>query len=693
MDKLKVYEAAARLKLSSDALVKLLRNFGIKVKGYSAYISRDQLEKVKSYLDKEKASLYQKLKKSEPKKKKRKKKISITPEKVDQSFKKTITKMSTRKKKKRYPKKKKTGIEEKVEEKKEIKVYPFMTVADISHLLQISPAEVIKKCFEGGMMVTMNHRLDLDTILWLVDEFDYLPIVEEEEEKEECEEDIVTKPPVVTIMGHVDHGKTTLLDYIRKSNIAEGESGGITQHIGAYKVDFKGNTIVFLDTPGHEAFTTMRARGTQVTDIVVLVVAADDGVMPQTIEAIDHARAAGVPIIVAITKIDKPEADVQRVKSQLSEHGILVEEYGGQYIVVELSGKTGEGVPDLLDAILLKALEIDLRTSVSTKARGVIIEAKNEKGRGNVITVLIQKGTLRKGDYFFAGEVYGRVREMFDENMKKVEKTGPSIPVQVLGASELAELGERFEVTETERKAREESHRRALIKRERGLYIQKELTLKSFQENIKKGKTKEIKIVLKGDVSGTVEALKESIESLSIEEVKINVIHNDVGSITKSDVMLAKASEAIIIGFRAKILSDAKILVEREGVEVRMYDVIYNCLDDIKAAMVGMLEPEYKEIETGRIEIKAVFKIPQKGKVAGCNVLEGKVIKSNGFCKLYRKGRLLYTADIESLKRFQEDVEEVEQGMECGIKLKDNDDYKVGDILVSFVRKEIKKSI
>ncbi len=693
MDKLKVYEAAAKLKLSSDALVKLLKNLGIKVKGYSAYISKSQFDRVKAYLDQEKASLYEKLKKKEPRRKRKKKKPFITPEKVEESFKQTITRMESKRKKKKYYKEKKHHEVTEEKEKKEVKVYPFMTVADLSHLLQISPAEVIKKCLEGGLMVTINQRLDADTIQWLVDEFGYTPILEEEVEEEEEIKDEEPKPPVVTIMGHVDHGKTTLLDYIRKTNVAGKESGGITQHIGAYKVNFKNNTIVFLDTPGHEAFTTMRARGAQVTDIVVLVVAADDGVMPQTLEAVDHARAAGVPIIVAITKIDKPEAKPDMVKSQLAEHGILVEEYGGNYLCVELSGKTGEGVDDLLDAILLKTMEIQPKSTSRGKARGIIIEAKNEKGRGNVITVLIQRGTLRKGDYFFAGEVYGRVREMFDENMNKIQEAGPATPVQILGASGLPELGEKFEVTDTEREAREEANRRALLKRERSLFIKRELSLQNIQDSIMKGNIKEIKVILKGDVSGTVEALKEAIESLSIDEVKVSVIHSGVGNVSRSDVMLAKASGAIVIGFRTKVLQDAKALANREGIEIRLYDVIYNCLDDIKAAMMGMLEPEYREVETGKVEVRAVFKIPKIGKVAGCYVLEGKVIKENGIGKLIRKGEELYKSEIESLKRFQEDVSVVEQGLECGIKLKDVEDYKVGDIIVVYVKEEIKREI
>ncbi|MBM3313096.1 translation initiation factor IF-2, partial [candidate division WOR-3 bacterium] len=500
------------------------------------------------------------------------------------------------------------------------------------------------------------------------------------------------RPPIVVVMGHVDHGKTALLDYIRQTKVAETEVGRITQHTGAYVAGYQGKPIVFLDTPGHEAFTAMRARGAQVTDIAVLVVAANEGVMPQTLEALDHARAAGVPIIVAITKSDLHDANPDRVKAQLSQHGVKVEGYGGETFCVETSAVTGQGVEELLDAISVLALEQNLEAPYDGPAQGVVIEARVDRGRGNIATVLIEEGTLRKGDPFVAAEFFGRVRDLLDESFRAMAAVTPSLPVQVLGFSGLPQAGDRFDVVADERTARDMAQRRLLAKRDRILSAGRpKVSLEAMQERIAEGQIKELKVILKADVSGSAEALRDSLEGQSLEDVRVRVIHSGVGPINQSDVLLAQASEAIVVGFHVKPLADARQMAEKEGIEIRTYRIIYAAIEDIRAAMVGMLEPEKKEVEVGTAEVRQVFRLPKLGIVAGSYCLEGKVAR-DALVRVMRGGKQIFSGQVASLKRFRDDVKEVETGYECGIGIEGLDDLAEGDRLEFYQVEEVKRT-
>jgi translation initiation factor IF-2 len=603
-----------------------------------------------------------------------------------------------RKKKERQEKEEKK-IEQIEREKKKIKVAEFITVNELANIIGVPASEIIKKCLNLGLVVSINQRLDFDTITLIASDYgfeveraeEYLEdIIEEEPDRPE---DLEPRPPVVTIMGHVDHGKTTLLDYIRQSNIVAGEAGGITQHIGAYQVTLpNGKQITFIDTPGHEAFTAMRARGAQVTDIVVLVVAADDAVMPQTVEAINHALAANVPIIVAINKIDKPEANPDKIKQQLAERGILVEDWGGKYQCVEISAKYGKNVDLLLEKILLEAEIMDLKANPKKKARGVVIESKLDKGRGPIGTVLVQNGALKIGDPFVAGTTFGRVRAMFDERGNRVEVAKPSTPVQVIGFDNLPEAGDSFVVVEDEKTAREIANRRSQLKREQRFRQLRAVSLDKLSEQIKEGKVKELPIIIKADVNGSVEALSDSLMKLSNEEVKVRIIHRAVGAISESDVLLAQASGAIIIGFNVRPTSAAKKLAESENVEIRLYNIIYNVINDVKSALEGMLEPEKREEILGTAEVRETFKIAKVGTVAGCFVTEGKILR-NARARLIRNGIVIYDGKIASLKRFKDDVKEVEAGLECGIALENYNDIKVGDIIEAYNILEVKRKL
>jgi translation initiation factor IF-2 len=603
-----------------------------------------------------------------------------------------------RKKKERQEKEEKK-IEQIEREKKKIKVAEFITVNELANIIGVPASEIIKKCLNLGLVVSINQRLDFDTITLIASDYgfeveraeEYLDdIIEEEPDRPE---DLEPRPPVVTIMGHVDHGKTTLLDYIRQSNIVAGEAGGITQHIGAYQVTLpNGKQITFIDTPGHEAFTAMRARGAQVTDIVVLVVAADDAVMPQTVEAINHALAANVPIIVAINKIDKPEANPDKIKQQLAERGILVEDWGGKYQCVEISAKYGKNVDLLLEKILLEAEIMDLKANPKKKARGVVIESKLDKGRGPIGTVLVQNGALKIGDPFVAGTTFGRVRAMFDERGNRVEVAKPSTPVQVIGFDNLPEAGDSFVVVEDEKTAREIANRRSQLKREQRFRQLRAVSLDKLSEQIKEGKVKELPIIIKADVNGSVEALSDSLMKLSNEEIKVRIIHRAVGAISESDVLLAQASGAIIIGFNVRPTSAAKKLAESENVEIRLYNIIYNVINDVKSALEGMLEPEKREEILGTAEVRETFKIAKVGTVAGCFVTEGKILR-NARARLIRNGIVIYDGKIASLKRFKDDVKEVEAGLECGIALENYNDIKVGDIIEAYNILEVKRKL
>ncbi|MEO0131888.1 MAG: translation initiation factor IF-2 [candidate division WOR-3 bacterium] len=675
---LKLFVAAKYLNLSCEAFVSILKELGYPPRGFTARITQEEFEKVKARVKQEKFVVKESLKK------KLQIPASPQPPKFNSAPKLVSPKIITPQPRPRpRPEKHREREQKPVEVSKKIKVPPYVSVAELASLFGVSVAEIIKKCLNIGLLATVNQRLDTETILLLADEFKLEVEIEEEiiapttvtgEPKE--------RPPVVVVMGHVDHGKTSLLDYIRKTKVAEKEYGRITQHTGAYLVHYKDKKITFLDTPGHEAFTAMRARGAQVTDIAVLVVAADDGVMPQTIEAINHARAAGVPIIVAITKCDLATANPEMVKSQLAQHGLRVEGYGGDTLCVLTSVRTGMGIEDLLEAILLLAEELKISAVYDGPAKGVVIESRRDRGRGNIITLLVQQGTLRKGDAFVCGSYYGRVRDLLNENFERLEEATPSIPVQVLGSSGLPEPGERFEVVADERTAREIATRRALLKRDTKLkqLAANKLGLVELQQKIQEGLVKELKIVLKADTFGSAEALKEALEGLSLEEVRVRVIHAGIGQITTSDVLLAESSQAIVIGYHVNALSEAQRIAEQHGVEIRLYRIIYSAIDDIRSAMLGLLEPEEKEVLIGKAEIRQVFMIPKVGPVAGAYITEGKVTR-NAIVKIIRDNKDILKSKIISLKRFKDDVKEVEMGFECGIGIENASDLKVGDIL------------
>jgi translation initiation factor IF-2 len=590
--------------------------------------------------------------------------------------------------------------EEALKQEGKLRVTEFVSVNDLANLMHVNVSDVIKKCMELGIMVSINQRLDRDTITLVADEFGfeitfYSELAEEEtvKEQEDSPETLRRRAPVVTIMGHVDHGKTSLLDYIRKANVVAGEAGGITQHIGAYEVTTpNGNTVTFLDTPGHEAFTAMRARGAQITDIVVLVVAADDSVMPQTLEAISHAQAAGVPIIIAINKIDKAEANPDRIRQQLAERNILVEEWGGKYQCVELSARTGKNVDVLLEKIALEADVLDLKANPDRLALGTIVEAQLDKGKGITATVLVQKGTLRIGDPFLAGIFSGKVRAMFDERGNRVEAAGPSTPVQLTGLDGFPQAGDTFVVMSSDREAREISLRRQQLKREQDFRQIRLTTLDDISQQIKEGQVKELAVIVKGDVDGSVEALSDSLMKIAHKEVKLNVIHSGVGTISESDIILAAASGAVIIGFRVRPNLNARRLAEKEKVDIRTYNIIYDAIDDIHNALEGLLAPEKKEEVVGTVEVREVFKVPKVGHIAGCYVQDGKILRSSKV-RLIRDGIQVFEGGISSLKRFKDDVREVEAGFECGVGLENFNDIKVGDVIEAFRIVEAKRKL
>ncbi len=591
-------------------------------------------------------------------------------------------------------------IEKQEIEKRKLKLPEFVSVGELAKLMNVDVAEVISKCISFGLMVSINQRLDLETITLLADDFGYEVELQEAYTDEVLEdtvdpaESMKPRPPVVTIMGHVDHGKTSLLDFVRQTNVVAGEAGGITQHIGAYRVRLKnGKHITFLDTPGHEAFTSMRARGAQATDIVILVVAADDNVMPQTIEAINHARAASVPLIVAINKIDRPEANPDKIRKQLADHGVLLEEWGGKTQSVEISAKKGTNVELLLEKVLLEAEILDLKANPNRLAKGVVIESTVDKGRGAVATVLVQKGTLSIGDAFVAGTSSGKVRAMTDERGNKIEEASPSMPVQVVGFDELPLAGDAIVAVANERIARDIGNRRKIIKREQEMRgSQHHVTLEDLSKEIKEGMIKQLNIVVKGDVDGSVEALSDSLAKLSNDEVRVQVIHKAVGAISESDVLLAVASNAIILGFHVRPSSAARKLAEAESVEIKLYSIIYDAIDNVRKGLEGLLTPDVREDVVGSVEVRQVFKVPKVGAVAGCYVTDGKIQRSNRV-RLVRDGLVVYEGTIASLKRFKDDVREVEEGYECGLGLENFNDIKVGDTIESFVLVETQRTL
>ncbi len=585
--------------------------------------------------------------------------------------------------------------------KEKLRIPQIITVGELAEKLKIKPPELIKKLMQIKILATINQRLEPETVSLIVEDYGYeaeiIPLYGEEilikEDEKDNPADLVPRSPVVTIMGHVDHGKTSLLDAIRETNVAGGEAGGITQHIGAYKVSLPKGDIVFLDTPGHEAFTAMRARGAQVTDIVVLVVAADDGVMPQTVEAINHAKAANVPIIVAVNKVDLPAANVQKIKQELAGMDLASEDWGGKTIFVEVSAKKKTGLENLLEMILLEAEMKELKANPKTKARGVVVEAKLDKGRGPVATLLIQKGTLRPGDLFIAGQIYGKVRAMLNDRLEKVQEAGPASPVEVLGLNGLPQAGDSFQVVADEREARHISTMRQEIKRLDVMNLNKaKISLDELYEQIKQGKLKELKIIIKADVQGSAEALKESLLKLPNKEVKINVIHRGVGGITESDVILASISNAIIIGFNVRPQTGIEALVEKEKVDMRLYRIIYEVIDDVKKALEGMLEPDIKEVKLGRAEVRQVFKLPKGGVVAGSYINEG-LIPRTANVRLVRDNVVIFEGKISSLRRFKDDVKEVATGFECGIGIENFNDLKAGDSIEAYKLEKVMRKL
>ncbi len=583
-------------------------------------------------------------------------------------------------------------------EKRKIRIGEVITVSDLSQRMGVKATELIKQLMALGVLATINQTIDVDTAALVAAEFGYevesIAVGEEEllAQAEDRPEELAPRSPVVTVMGHVDHGKTSLLDAIRETRVAAREAGGITQHIGAYQVETSRGRVVFLDTPGHEAFTALRARGAQVTDITVLVVAADDGIMPQTIEAIDHSKAAGVPIIVAINKMDKPDADPDRVKRQLTEHGLVPEDWGGDVICVPVSAKAKTGIDELLEMIALQAEMMELKANPNKPARGVVIEARVDRGRGPVATVLVQEGTLRVGDVIVAGDRYGRIRALINDQGKRIKEAGPSTPVEVLGLGGVPTAGEPFAVVESERVAKQITTRRHEKLRQEEMTKARRVSLEDLQAQIAEGEVQELAVIVKADVQGSVEALTQALEQLSNDEVRVRVIHGAVGGITENDVNLAAASKAIIIGFQVRPESKASALAEQTGVDIRLYNVIYEAIDDVKAAIQGMLAPTVEERVLGRAEVRQLFRVPKVGTVAGCYVTEG-VVQRGARVRLIRENVVVYEGDVGSLKRFKEDVREVREGLECGISIQNYNDLKVGDIIEFYVEEEVARTL
>ena len=584
-------------------------------------------------------------------------------------------------------------------ESKILKVTEFVTVGEVATMMDISSTQIISACMSLGIMVTMNQRLDAETLSVVAEEFGFevefvtADIEEAVEVVEDKPEDLKHRAPIVTVMVHVDHGKTSLLDYVRSANVIQGESGGITQHIGAYSVKVKnGQTITFLDTPGHEAFTAMRARGTQVTDLVIIVVAADDDIKPQTKEAISHAQAASVPIVFAINKMDLPTANPDKIKESLAGMNLLVEDWGGKIQSQDISAKTGQGIEELLEKVLLEAELLELKANPDKAAQGTVVEAFLDKGRGYVSTILVQSGTLTVGDYILAGRHSGKVKAMHNEHGKELESAGPSTPVSILGLDGAPQAGDRFNIYGDEREAKQIAAKRTQLVREQSVRTQRHITLDEIGRRIALGDFKELNIILKGDVDGSVEALTDSFQKLSNEEIQVNIIHKGVGAITESDVLLASASDAIVIGFNVRPMGTARQLAEKEEIDIRSYSIIYDAINDLKDAMEGMLSPEFKEEIRGNAEIRETFKISKVGTIAGCMVTDGKIIRNSGV-RIIREGVVIYTGELESLKRFKDDVKEVTKGYDCGLQIKGYNDIKEGDVVECYEQVAIKKTL
>ncbi|MEO9891372.1 translation initiation factor IF-2 [Aurantibacter sp.] len=637
-------------------------------------------------------------------------KVEPTEEDVQKQVRETLEKLQGKSKKgkgAKYRRSKRDQHREQTEkdleqqelESKILKVTEFVTASEVATMMDVSTTQIISACMSLGIMVTMNQRLDAETLSIVAEEFGYevefvtSDIEEAIVEEVDAAEDLKPRAPIVTVMGHVDHGKTSLLDYVREANVIAGESGGITQHIGAYGVQLEGGQkITFLDTPGHEAFTAMRARGAQVTDIAVIVIAADDDIMPQTKEAISHAQAAGVPIVFAINKIDRPAANPDKIKEGLAQMNLLVEDWGGKIQSHDISAKTGDGVKELLEKVLLEAELLELKANPDRMSSGTVVEAFLDKGRGYVSTILVQNGTLKIGDYVLAGTHSGKVKAMHDERGKEVQSAGPATPISILGLDGAPQAGDRFNVMDDEREAKQIATKRSQLQREQSVRTQRHITLDEIGRRIALGDFKELNIILKGDVDGSVEALTDSFQKLSTAEIQVNIIHKGVGAITESDVLLASASDAIVIGFNVRPMGNARDIADKEEIDIRMYSIIYDAINDLKDAMEGMLSPEIKEEITGNAEIRETFKISKVGTIAGCMVTSGKIFR-NGGIRLIRDGVVVYTGELASLKRFKDDAKEVAKGYDCGLQIKNYNDIKEGDIVECFQEVAVKKKL
>ena len=685
MAKIRVYELAKELNISSKELITLLEEeFSVEVKNHMSAIEDEDADLIKELLSgKEKSE-----------------KTKEEDDEIETTGKNQIKESTNNKKSnKREDKNEKVSTENAEDMAIITMTSDTITVKEISDKLEKSYAEVIKELMLMGVMASVNQEINFEMAEKLASKFDTEILKEDEDEDEDLEdilkdneegEHLQKRSPIITVMGHVDHGKTSLLDAIRKSKVTSTEAGGITQHIGAYTVELNGEAITFLDTPGHAAFTAMRARGAQVTDIVILVVAADDGIMPQTQEAISHCKAANVPLIVAINKIDRPGANIDKVKQELTEYGLVAEDWGGDTICVPVSAHTKEGIDDLLEMILLSSEILELKANPNRKAKGTVVEAKLDKGRGPVATLLIQNGTLRVGDSIVVGSTYGRIRAMFNDKGKNIKSAGPSTPVEILGLSEVPEAGDKFYQVKDEKTARGIADKRKEKIRDEYLQSTHKVSLEDLYNQIQEGTVKELGLIVKADVQGSVEALKQSLEKLSTEEVKVRVIHGGVGAINETDVTLATASNGIILGFNVRPDNNATIASERDGVDIKTYRVIYDAIEDIKSAMLGMLEPEFKEVVIGTAEVRQVYKISSVGTIAGAYVQTGKLARNAG-ARVIRDGIVIFESELGSLKRFKDDAKEVAQGYECGLSIEKFNDIKEGDIIECFIMEEIKK--
>ncbi len=634
--------------------------------------------------------------------------VELTPEQIQKQVRENLAKLQSggknkgaklrREKRQARKEQEEINLIKSEEESKTIQVTEFVTTAEFAQLMSVEPTQIISACFSLGMMVTQNQRLDAETLSIVAEEFGFTvefvgtEVQESIQQEEDTEENLVSRAPIVTVMGHVDHGKTSLLDFIRDANVISGEAGGITQHVGAYEVDLKGKKITFLDTPGHEAFTAMRARGAQVTDVVIIVIAADDKVMPQTKEAISHAQAAGVPMVFALNKIDRETANPDKIKEQLANENVLLEDWGGKFQSQEISAKTGLGIPELLEKVLLEAEILDLKANPDKNAIGTVIEASLDKGKGYLTTILVESGTLKLGDYVLAGCFSGKVKALLDERENKMEDAGPSTPAVLLGLNGAAQAGDKFNVMDDEREAKNIAAKRMQLQREQGVRTQKHITLDEIGRRLALGDFKELNIIIKGDVDGSIEALSDSLQKLSTDQIAVNIIHKSVGQISESDVMLAAASDAVIIGFQVRPSVNARKLAEKEQIDIRLYSVIYNAIEELEKAMEGMLSPDIEEKVVCNIEIRETFKISKIGTIAGCYVLDGK-INRNTKIRLIRDGIVVYSGELSTLKRFKDDVKEVSVGYECGLSINNFNDIKVGDIVEGFEEVEVKKTL